>query len=234
MPSLMNLNNLKGLELKIVLEEINKMLIVAAKHDGWVFGGYVRDVIVPLQKDKIDSISFKNIDLWFKNQINFNNFYLEMRGKLYHNYCMDEYYLIHNDFDIGPLHFLITKELPVDDFDIHQVKYCYPYDNAFNVNDPILVDKISNKQATIQSSYIEKIQNDKSHFDRLVNKFLKCGWTIKTIDDIEIPQNVNIEWFMTNFDSEGIWINKNDKKAIIKEINITLDNLAVLINKLFD
>lgn len=49
---------------------------LAAQYNGVVFGGYVRDIIVP--KIKLDvslsSIDFSDMDFWFKHQVDADNF----------------------------------------------------------------------------------------------------------------------------------------------------------------
>lgn len=46
------------------LKAVTDMLLVAGKYNGRVFGGYVRDVIVPLLHSTCP-VTFKDVDIWF-------------------------------------------------------------------------------------------------------------------------------------------------------------------------
>lgn len=104
-------NNLSGFTLSVVLKTINKCLSIAGKHGGCVFGGYVRDVIIPNMITGNDNesvfgsyirhkflkgetypkqqIKFKDVDIWFKDQKSVDNFLEEMGSSLKYNSGFD-------------------------------------------------------------------------------------------------------------------------------------------------
>ncbi len=51
-------------------QETERLVSVASKHGGVVFGGYVRDIIIPLKKlgCPLDDLDFKDLDFWFTSK----------------------------------------------------------------------------------------------------------------------------------------------------------------------
>jgi hypothetical protein len=49
-----------------------RLVGIASKHGGVVFGGYVRDIIIPFKEiyRSLDDLDFKDLDFWFKNSSN--------------------------------------------------------------------------------------------------------------------------------------------------------------------
>jgi hypothetical protein len=62
-----------------VFDQTELLVKIAAKYGGLVFGGYVRDVIIPLKKlgRPLKNLDFKDMDFWFKNDTNAKAFVKE-------------------------------------------------------------------------------------------------------------------------------------------------------------
>lgn len=65
---------------KDVIDQVDEIILCAAKHNGKVFGGYVRDVIVPMKFHKCTTlgVDFNDLDFWFTKQEDADNFVKEM------------------------------------------------------------------------------------------------------------------------------------------------------------
>jgi hypothetical protein len=70
MLSFLSLQTIFGVPRVEVYKQTEILVATAAKYGGVVFGGYVRDVIIPLNKlnRNLADVDFKDMDFWFKNQ----------------------------------------------------------------------------------------------------------------------------------------------------------------------
>jgi len=59
-----------GYSRRDVFQHAEKLVEIAAKYNGVVFGGYVRDVIVPISEFgySFDEVDFEDLDFWFTSQ----------------------------------------------------------------------------------------------------------------------------------------------------------------------
>lgn len=80
-----NLVKSDGLTHLEIYNQTLELVKLAKKCDGQVFGGYVRDFIVPYKHHNIplENLDFKDMDFWFKRQADANDFIsnLNVRGK---------------------------------------------------------------------------------------------------------------------------------------------------------
>lgn len=67
---------------ELALKKINKILKLAYKYNGGVFGGYLRDVIVPRMKDPSCKVYFKDVDIWFASKYNAAEFIDKINKKI--------------------------------------------------------------------------------------------------------------------------------------------------------
>lgn len=83
---------------------LNKIIDTVFEHKGQIFGGYVRDVIVPLKLDPSNyNLQFKDIDIWFTTFEDRTNFISSMNKSL-----MPKNDYIASDNNIGYLSALIS------------------------------------------------------------------------------------------------------------------------------
>jgi hypothetical protein len=68
------------------LRQLNDILILAGEFDGSVFGGFVRDVIIPKSVNSEVAVTWKDVDLWFKNKPSTIEF-VQRLSKMYQLEC---------------------------------------------------------------------------------------------------------------------------------------------------
>lgn len=130
------------------IHSVFELIRLASKHGGSVFGGFVRDVIVPLSighdsvrneseleaYPEIAKLSFKDVDLWFKSRSGMNSFIAEMAGRLAPStsnwnsiYPCD---LTRMKYSIRPnlpktvqVDLICSEKCPVNDFDVNCLAY---------------------------------------------------------------------------------------------------------------
>lgn len=59
-----------------IFDETERLVQIAAEYNGVVFGGYVRDIIIPLKKlnRNLEQLDFKDLDFWFQSKSNAERF----------------------------------------------------------------------------------------------------------------------------------------------------------------
>jgi len=122
-----------------ILERIENVIMDAAAYDGKVFGGYVRDVIVPRMKTPSCNVSFKDVDIWFRSQNCADVFIRQMQtkcrftidqnasikpGTLNHTFGRYQYQMNHHGYIIW-FDIVVSDCFPVDDFDVNCLIYHY-------------------------------------------------------------------------------------------------------------
>jgi hypothetical protein len=139
------------------LKIIFTFLSMSAKKNGYVFGGFIRDIIVPrmIYKTPENLLEFKDIDIWFKNKSDLDNFIEDINkntngvwslkenpiesytNKLRNNYneiydamyrC--QYTLYFCGMDIALVDFVVSDQIPVNDFNVNLL-IMKPRDNDF-------------------------------------------------------------------------------------------------------
>lgn len=118
---------------------IDVVLRLAHKHNGKVFGGFVRDILIPLNFNTplAECNNFKDVDLWFTTLEDAKAFNEEKEIELFVQDLTDETYSPSDDAiyefkvshgiilkDKEPISFIdiiIAPELPVNDFDINRL-----------------------------------------------------------------------------------------------------------------
>lgn len=199
----------------------------ASKYGGKVFGGYVRDVIVPRLDDRNCAVEFKDVDVWFREQGGADSFVKAM-GKsfflgrktdcpLLYKFTRQQYMFFQYDTFVANFDIIVSNELPVDDFDVNRLTYhvgdneFIPYSGSEAVE--YIKRSIINKTATMLPEYKEKLTRVREfplhlnpdtaqiHIDRLKNRYLERGWTIRVETSkgwVVIPRTVNASWIRDN------------------------------------
>lgn len=177
----------------------------ASDHNGCVFGGYVRDVILPIYLNKsnvvikIQDLKFKNIDLWFKNDEDVNAFITEMGSMVQsnprhniteqsaeHPFTRERFHVIANETALFQINVIISEKLPVNDFEIN--KACFIVrDGKFKcVNEFAFFGNFRQKEIVMCKDYVKILLSHKNrdnsgynpYFNRVINKFLLQGYKI--------------------------------------------------------
>ena len=205
---------------------IKECLKKASHLNGQVFGGYIRDVIVPRLEVPNCLVQFNDVDLWFDNQRDANLF-LEAMGQLFvgpirtqspslYPFTHQQYMFIKHNTWIVSVNVMVSNELPIDDFDFDVDRLTYYIDtkgnDKFKSFDPIksvddLKISIYRKTATMFRGCITDIPSQFSnsrteiYLKHLKTRYLERGWTIKVTKsgkDIFIPTNIDANWIKCN------------------------------------
>jgi len=195
---------------------IDNCIKTASNYDGKVFGGYIRDVVVPKMQDPLCKCQFKDVDIWFKTDIDADMFVNDIKDiynfqivpsftlentTLHYAFGRTQYRLrIDNiviSFDI-----VVSECFPVDDFNVNFLSYCYK-DNkevigseSQHFSKDLLINSINNKKAIILPSYVERLilkNNIDVHVCRINRSFLCKGWSIK-YKNIYFPTHLSSLW----------------------------------------
>lgn len=131
-----------------VISRVTDCLKIAEKYGGKVFGGYVRNVVVPRLCGDDKVIGYKDVDIWFETEDGAQSFVTDMgdrmkklceNGKTISNvevypFSRVQYLLIGQSLDstIGKidgasdgiiLDIIVSKTLPVNDLNVNQLTY---------------------------------------------------------------------------------------------------------------
>lgn len=233
-------NKINESEYKI--DVAKKILTLANTYDGKVYGGFVRDVIVPRINDSNCIVTFKDLDIWFCNEeyseafINTltHNFKIEIgNGSFLHlDYNVDvkftrKQYRIYSQNDskfLFHIDIITSEKLPVNDFNVNTITYKYIKDE-FVKTDSCDLRFITNKIAIMFDDYNpESIK----YYERINRIFFSKGWTVKCnnkhllLSNFITRNELNVTEIYT-----GFWYNyipKNTLKfdpAITNRIKIT-------------
>jgi hypothetical protein len=187
-------------ESKVVLSEVFKCIKLASKNSGKVFGGFVRDVIVPRIFDEECKVSFNDVDIWFKTDSDAINFINSMGNKIVRIEAADIMYnggypnegnefsrrkfkLIKWDTCLTCIDVVTSKLLPVNDFDVNEVTYSYNSSgNLVTLSPNRLIRQIIHKRATmLQTCEVLCTENEttkKYYRERIIRNFISKGWQV--------------------------------------------------------
>ncbi len=200
MACLIKFGKMSKFEERVVLQAVKDCLKIATKHNGHVYGGFVRDVIVPKMVDPKCKVGFKDLDIWFDDQVNANNFVTEMGDSFKEDNVIDgtaypggfkrtQYWLIKDSVIMAFVDVVVSTELPVDDFDVNTLLFRVRNDEYVcngSFYDKQLIEQIKQKKAVMMESYMKKIENLRSEklkiiadkFEARIDNLKNKGWTI--------------------------------------------------------
>ena len=189
-------NNMSGFVLESVLDIITDSLKIAGTYGGRVFGGFMRDVIVPRMFNPKCQVKFKDVDIWFTSQENAKAFVCEMGRDLklmidvqpentVYKFQRQQYYLYKYDTCVAWIDVVVSETIPVNDFNINRLTCCYTqktkqFESYGPENKLALMDAIKNKCATMLPEYEEFLsgQYRSCHVQRLNRIYLQRGWNV--------------------------------------------------------
>lgn len=159
------------------------LVALASKDQGWVFGSFVRDVVVPSLNRREITVRPTIINLFFKNWSPYGSFMnrcsmegytfaLEGHVKLNSGYTTTMFYVTKEDIAFM-VYIIVYKAFPVDDFDVNQITYQRL--NGKWVNDMSFSDFIARcdkKEATMLQAVVEK------EFEQIKPDFFDKGWKV--------------------------------------------------------
>lgn len=164
------------------LTDVMVCIHVASKYNGKVFGGFVRNVLVP-QTFNQHVNGYKDVDLWFTCEEDAIKFVNDMDDKLslinkdknYLNAIVYRFqriiYRMHN----ATIDVIISPTLPVDDLNVNQLTFSEGYKSFGLEPTHVLINKIRNKKATTIADFnYDKDDNQSYRLFMLKD----AGWTI--------------------------------------------------------
>ncbi len=187
-----------------VLYQKNKQLIndcikIASGHHGRVFGGYVRNVLVPEFYGQ-SSPGFKDVDLWFTCIEDALKFTLTMGSKLKYHISTNKFnnaddkivypfdrtqlMLMDGDESIVIVDLIVSEKLPVNDLNVNQLTYSFVdgYKSFGEDNTMTLLENIKNKRVDRLKGYTKEdyfLHNmDWHHQVPRLEKLKNLGWAI--------------------------------------------------------
>lgn len=167
-------------DLENKLNEIKELIKLSSSCDGKVFGEFVRNVIVP----NSDVAKFNQIDIWFKGKNDADNFIL--KAKIHFNFLKIDnhvYALYYNNTHTIFVKIVISKFLPVNDFDVNCLTYYYHGDDFFfgreilTIKPELLITSIKNKTGLMFYDYGKNL--DQGKIKKIKQDFLEKGWKIR-------------------------------------------------------
>ncbi len=173
------------------IDHVEKYIRTAEIYDGRVFGGYVRNVVVPRLKKKT-SPGYKDVDFWFKTQQNADLFVFYMGDKLSKindndvDFQMNTYsferrqYLLKCKYENVIIDIIVSPTLPVNDFDVNQLTYNGSFKSYGNKSVNDLIALIDSKGMNALPDFNGKLMDyKKKRIQSLrLTKLSKTGWVI--------------------------------------------------------
>jgi len=180
---------------KLTLNAIFEALKIASKHEGRIFGGFVRDVIVPITEGNYFDLSFKDVDLWFTSQNKADDFVKEMGDKFLlttlgesqkelYRFCRTQYHLVCYGFILALFDIIISETIPVNDFDVNMLTYQIDKNGKFQVeafggySKDYLIASIKCHTINVMSSYKISPITQESRIERTNNRYIGRNWKI--------------------------------------------------------
>lgn len=222
--SYIEFSTMSGFILETVLGSITNCLRTAGKYNGKVFGGFVRDVVVPRLANSSCDVKFKDVDVWFSTQTDADNFVKEMgssfvEGPFAFNavapvtpgvnypFTRKQYHLYQHGTCVGWIDVIVSSTIPVNDFNVNRLTYLYspgnnpPKAESFgDESSSTLIESIRNKRATMLPGYINILtgpqQTSEPHLRRIQRIFLDKGWNISCL--MQVPTNLTFTWIRQN------------------------------------
>lgn len=206
MSSKLDYSNLSSFEHAVLVTYINKCIFAASKCNGKVFGGFVRDVIVPRLYNPECQMTFKDVDIWFTCQSDADAF-VSLMGSCFRkfdgvsvtegvypgSFSRNQYHLIKFDTRLAWFDIVVSPNLPVNDFDVNEVTYTLESDDKWvTTASSRLIEQIRNKHAVMLPSYqamIDKLDHKVSsskdspycklyYQERIKRIFTSKGWKV--------------------------------------------------------
>jgi len=213
---------------------LDVVLPLANKHNGKVFGGFVRDILIPLNSGTPlkECGNFKDVDLWFTTLEDAQAFANEKAVGLVKPHMIGsnrysvsdcsiyEFNVNHELISKGgePIAFtdiIIAPDLPVNDFDINRI-VAWRVGNGKIIMESLsdvkletLLDNAINKVVNMLPEYKDKININNYHsavvLIRIKTRYLDRGWKVM-VDGKELkPEYIDPIHFELNF-NRAAWV----------------------------
>tara|TARA_R100000750_G_C2342733_1_gene94879 strand:- start:1194 stop:1934 length:741 start_codon:yes stop_codon:yes gene_type:complete len=183
----------KNVVIKFIISEC---LSVAGKYNGKCYGGFVRDVLVPLSANRGNSnfvSNWKDVDIWFTTETDMKSFIKDMGRKLkavrYQQSITEEKKNVLYNWPRNQYHLYIwnicVSFVDVIVFNTYIWGDCGDVTVEGKVRESVTVDYIQkciiNKVATMDREYIDMLSDEEHGLDRLERiqkRYINRGWKV--------------------------------------------------------
>jgi hypothetical protein len=199
-------NSSMAADLESTLTEVNQVIRLASLKGGYVFGGYVRDVLVPREVDPNCSVNFKDVDLWFSSSMMADVFLQEMEDRFIpkpisvDSYPLQRksYHLNKDGADLPCFNIMISSMFPTNDLDVNLLQCQLLFDAtalkchwsspwiSFSCEE--LKERIIRKEARLLPAILDLFKEDHRdpaisrqqlfQVERFRTRYLQLGWKI--------------------------------------------------------
>ncbi len=215
---------------------IDRMLVTAATYNGYVYGGYVRDVCFQQMKNPSNTdISWTDVDIWFEHQSDAKLF-VDAMGESFqlpkinpnidlYDYTCKRYTYIVMDTKIVDVDIMIGTFI-VDDFNVNTIRL--KYNSLYNIelhkddNKDQTISDIFHRKAYITTQYVDKClvgdgDHKYYHLKRVCTQFLNKGWNIRLPDKTLVESEDSGYWNTVDGMGKLRWIFEQAQHDIAKE-----------------
>lgn len=192
-------------DLKVVYQIVGS----ANVNGGLVFGGFVRDVVLC---PKVVNPKFNDLDLWFADVSSSQQFIKKLKSS---DYVLEEnpegsdddddhrYFVYGKGQAICKIDIVVSKDLPVDDFEVNRLMYSY-INNELYMPAPCDIDQVirmanvtgANRETVMLASYAKRILTaDDRQLRKIAERIDRCFlwklWAIRNTrgEMIKIPND---------------------------------------------
>jgi hypothetical protein len=192
--------NMSDFESDVVINEVIKCIKIASEHNGKVYGGFVRDYVVPSKNNiKPKNVAFNDVDIWFKYVCDAEKFINKMGRRIVRDrldkivageYPMSEekefsrrkYDLVKYNTCLTSIDVIVSYDLPNEDFDVNSVTYSIDSNGKWVTTSPnYLIKQIQDKRANmlpICKLIITSDSYNKYYDERIERIFIAKGWEV--------------------------------------------------------
>ena len=163
-------------------EVAKKVIEIISFNNGFVYGNFVKDVIVPRMNDPKCEISFDTINIWCRSSTSRDLVIEKLMKSFYYERSSGDY-LTHLKILDGcekllfHVYMIVCPDYQNRNFDVNFVEFRYSKGTFECIAFDNLIDKIKNKQTTMIETYNP---TENVEFERINKDFFQKGWTISS------------------------------------------------------
>lgn len=212
--------------LKYLFIQVQDLLLVAQKHNGYAYGGYVRDVVTKIVCYDFTKTEVKDVDIWFLKEKDRTNFLAEVKTLMQpiHPHensvgCDAEVYLLVDGFGDKLIYvdLVVSPTFPVTDFDVNTLVWNPLTRKIISQGSGSVTEILQNileKKAEVENKYEKILFSSDHHSDkanaakkRVQRRFLDKGWTL----------TINNKPILIDVTRDGCWVWKHVAEPAVVE-----------------
>lgn len=220
--------------LKYLFTNVREVLLIAEKHNGIAFGGYVRVVVTKVANNNFSETEVKDVDIWFKNDRERKDFVEEAKksGKLQDSgvscygsggFKVQDCLVLRDFFDTDLIYVdtVVSEKFPVNDFDVNDLIWFPKSDriDAYTGDKKQILASIKNKKAELKPAYKTLLESsgEAGARARVCERFIGKGWMLTFQgQDLEVYSRETMEPVSSDVSKHGPFYFKTLKKVETK------------------